>query len=83
MTERASSLEDTGSLNSILTKRAAAASSAPRSNVSNNASGNLSSSSTSSFQLITDEKVGVTSPSSNMVSGVKGESLSGGGGSYR
>ena len=79
MTERASSLDDTGSLNSILLKREAAASAVPSENVPSNVSGNPSSSSNSSYQLVSDERADFTSLKSNIVSGTKGESLSGGG----
>ena len=79
MTERANSVDDSGSLNSILKKREAAASAVPIGNV--NTPGNPSSVSTStgSFQLVTDERVGFSRDQSATVSGPKGESFSGGG----
>ena len=79
MTERANSVDDSGSLTSILKKREAAASAVPIGNV--NTPGNPSSvvTSTGSFQLVTDERVGFSRDQSATVSGPKGESFSGGG----
>ena len=74
MTDKNPSYEDNSSLSSILHKREAAASSIPR-----DTSRPTSASSTSSFQLVPSEMESSTPLKSNMVSGIRGESLSGGG----
>ena len=77
MTEQTNSVEDSSSFGSILSKREAALSSVPLK--TDGSSRPTSASSTGSYQLVSGDKELKTPIKSNMASGLKGESLSGGG----
>jgi hypothetical protein len=79
MTDKNFQFDDSGSLGSILSKRESAASAVLPDNRTN-ARPKSASSTSSSFQIVHHDDMNLSTPiKSNMVSGTRGEALSGGG----